>query len=47
MTWETPRNIAILAGAVAVIVGAVAFWIGYGIGQNPPAPIVIQLQQPK
>ena len=43
--WETPRNIAILVGAVAAIAGT----LGYKIGATPappPAPIVIQLQNP-
>jgi hypothetical protein len=38
------RNLAIVVLVAAVIVGAVAFFIGYKIGQMPPAPIVIQLQ---
>lgn len=47
VAWETPRNIAILAGAVAALSGGVAGWIGYKVGSTPPAPIVIQLPAPK
>jgi hypothetical protein len=43
--WETPRNIAILTIALAVIVSAVAFWVGYGIGQNQQPPLTIVIQQ--
>jgi hypothetical protein len=42
---ETPRNIAIMVGATAAIIGAIAGFIGYKIGQTPPAPIVIQLER--
>jgi hypothetical protein len=43
IAWETPRNIAILAGAVAAITAAVAGWTGYRIGQNEPrsAPQIV------
>ena len=42
--WETPRNIAILAGALAALFGAAGGFIGYKIGQTPaPPPIIIQL----
>jgi len=50
--WETPRNIAILLGAVAGLTGVVFGILGYKIGQNsPPTQIVFQpgsivLQQP-
>jgi hypothetical protein len=44
--WETPRNVAILAGTVAAVVGVLAgvtgFRAGYMIGQNPPPQIVLQ-----
>jgi len=46
VAWETPRNIAILAGAVAALSGGLAAWIGYKVGSTPPAPIVIQLPPP-
>jgi len=45
IAWENPRNIAILVGATAAIIGALAGLIGYKIGATPPAPIVIQLQK--
>ncbi len=35
--WETPRNIAILLGAVAAVTGVVAGMAGYKYGsQTPP-----------
>ena len=43
--WEHPRNIAILAASVAALAGVVFGVLGYKLGQTPPAPIVIQLQQ--
>lgn len=40
--WEHPRNIAILAGAIAAVTAAGAGFLGYKIGSLPPAaPIVI------
>ncbi len=36
--WETPRNIALLAGAVAAIVGTLAGVLGFKLGQTSPAP---------
>lgn len=45
ISWENPRNIAILIGATTAIIGALAGLIGYKIGSTPPAPIVIQLQK--
>jgi len=45
IAWENPRNIAILVGATAAIIGALAGSIGYKIGATPPAPIVIQFQK--
>jgi hypothetical protein len=44
IAWETPRNIAIIVGATAAIMGAIGGFIGYKIGQTPP--VVIQVQQP-
>jgi hypothetical protein len=42
--WEHPRNIAILAAAIAAVVGAGAGVLGYKIGQQPaPPPIIINL----
>jgi hypothetical protein len=43
IAWETPRNIAILVGAVAAITGAIAGWTGYRIGQNTPPPAPPQI----
>lgn len=50
--WETPRNAAILAGAVIGISGAVAgllgYKVGYNIGSAPTAPpIIIQMPAQK
>lgn len=44
--WETPRNIAILLGTAIALTGALSGWLGFKLGQTPPAPIIIQLQQP-
>jgi anti-sigma-K factor RskA len=49
--WETPRNIAILVGAVAAVVATVAVLAGYKAGSAPGPTIVFQpgsivLQQP-
>ena len=44
--WETPRNIAILAGTVAAIAGAIAGGVGYKIGSQPPPVIQVQLLSP-
>jgi len=44
VAWETPRNIAILAGAVAAIAATVGGLAGYKIGQTPaPPPVIINL----
>ena len=52
--WETPRNIALMAAAVAGIVGTLAGVIGFQLGRRePPAPQIIfqpgaiQLQAPR
>ncbi len=45
-TWETPKNIAILAGAVAAISGALGGFIGFKAGSTPPALIIIQVPTP-
>jgi hypothetical protein len=41
--WEHPRNIRILVGATAAIVGVVAGVLGFKIGQTPlpPGPPII------
>lgn len=36
--WETPRNLAILLGAVAAIVATVAGLAGYRAGQQSSTP---------
>jgi hypothetical protein len=42
--WETPRNITILAAAMATVVGVIAGVLGYKIGQTPsPPPVIINL----
>jgi hypothetical protein len=41
-TVETPRNLAIIVGAVAAIAGL----IGFKLGSQPPQAIVVQFQQP-
>jgi len=48
-TWETPRNIALLAGAIAAVTAAVFGVLGYKIGSIPPAPlhVVIDPAPPK
>jgi hypothetical protein len=44
VTWETPRNIAILAAAIATIAGVVFGVLGYNLGRAPsPPPVIIQL----
>jgi hypothetical protein len=49
IAWETPRNIALLAGALAALFAAIFGVLGYKIGQTPQtinvhldAPIVVQ-----
>jgi hypothetical protein len=39
--WETPRNLAIVLGAMAAIFAAVFGALGYKIGQTPSQPPVI------
>jgi hypothetical protein len=42
--WETPRNLAIVLGAMAAIFAAVFGALGYKIGQTPaPPPVIINL----
>jgi hypothetical protein len=44
--WETPRNLAIVVGAAVALSAALAGWLGYQTGRNPPsppAPIIIQV----
>jgi hypothetical protein len=44
--WETPRNIAILAGTIAAFAAAVAGVLGYKIGSQPPQTINVHLDAP-
>jgi hypothetical protein len=45
--WETPKGLAAVVAATAVIIGAIAGVLGFKLGQTPPAPPqVIILQQP-
>jgi len=39
--WETPRNLAVLLGAMAAIFAAVFGLLGYKIGSIPPPPPVV------
>jgi len=39
--WETPRNLAVLLGAMAAIFAAVFGLLGYKIGSTPPPPPVV------
>jgi hypothetical protein len=42
--WEHPRNIGILAAAVAAVAGVIFGVLGYKIGQQPaPPPVIINL----
>jgi hypothetical protein len=43
MTWETPRNIAILTAAIAAITAGVSFVLGYKIGSAPPQQIIVHV----
>ena len=40
--WEHPRNIAILIGATAALVGAGAGFLGFKLGQTPTPQIIIR-----
>ena len=42
VAWETPRNLAILAGAVAAIAGVLGFKLGQNSPLQPPQTIIIQ-----
>ena len=43
--WETPRNLALIYGALIAGTAAIAGLAGYKLGQNTPTqqPIIIQL----
>lgn len=48
--WETPRNLAIVVGAAVALSAALAGWLGYQTGRNPPQPlppIIIQIPAQK
>jgi hypothetical protein len=49
VSWETPKNVALLAAAIAAALsgfGAFTGYLGFRLGrENPPAPIIIQLPQ--
>lgn len=48
VAWETPRNIAILAGAVAALAGVLGGYLGFQAARAPtPAPIIIQVPAQK
>lgn len=48
VVWETPRNIALIAGAVAAFSAAAGGFFGFKLAQSPaPAPIVITLPGPQ
>lgn len=46
-SWETPRAILLIVATTAAIAGASAGFVGFKIGQTPPAPIIIHLEGAK
>lgn len=44
--FEAWKVLVAAVATTALFVGAGAGWLGYMTGKIPPAPIVIQLQQP-
>ena len=46
--WETPRNLAVIIGAVAAGTAAIAGLAGYRLGQgsNAPQNIIVHLDAP-
>jgi hypothetical protein len=46
--WETPRKIAILAGAIAALAGVIGFMLGQMLGQqsSSAAPVTIVYAPP-
>ena len=48
VAWETPRNIGILAAAIAAVAGVIFGTLGYKLGQQPaPPPVIINLPAQK
>ena len=46
--WETPRNLALVVGAAVALSAALAGWLDYQTGRNPPQPLPpIIIQVPK
>ena len=45
IAWESPRNMAIVAGAVVAISAAIGGWTGYQIGRSP-SPAATQIVLP-
>ena len=45
IVWETPKNIAILAGTMAAIFAVVFGVLGYKLGQTPAQPIIITVPE--
>lgn len=41
LAWETPRNLAIVVGAVVAISAAVGGWTGYQIGRTPSGAQIV------
>jgi hypothetical protein len=48
VTWETPRNVAIITGAIAAQAAAVGGVFGFKLAQtNPQPPVIIQMPAQK
>ena len=45
--WETPRNLALVVGAVVALSGLIFGALGYKIGQTPAQPIIINVPAQK
>jgi hypothetical protein len=45
--WETPRNLALVVGAVVALSGLIFGLVGYRIGQTPSQPIIINVPAQK
>jgi hypothetical protein len=44
--WETPRNLAIIVGVAVALAGTAAGIVGFKLGNQPPAPINVHIDQP-